>query len=208
MRVAFAVWKGRISPVFDVSRQILILSVENGSIAGTHCETFANDDPVYRASRLAELDISTLICGAVSRPLADMLAAQGIQTIPFTAGETDAVIAAYLADALPNPGMSMPGCGTRRRHCRQNLSEKYNILHREQRGGGRMPNTDGTGPGKGSGQGKGGCGTGKQGCGGKGGQTQGPGCGSGQGRKQGQGPGCGGQQGQKGSGGAGNSAGQ
>ncbi|OQX22170.1 MAG: hypothetical protein BWK80_31140 [Desulfobacteraceae bacterium IS3] len=200
MRVALAVWEGRISPVFDVSRQILILSVENGTIAEKHHETFANNDPIYRASRLAELKISTLICGAVSRLLADMLALQGIQTISFTAGETDAVIAAYLADALPNPGMSMPGCGARRRHCQQNVSEKYNILHREQRGGGIMPNADGTGPGKGSGQGKGGCGTTKQGCGGKGGQTQGPGCGTGQGRKQGQGPGCGGQQGQKGSG--------
>jgi len=186
MRVALAVWEGRISPVFDVSRQILILSVENGTIAGKHHETFVNDDPGYRASRLAELKISTLICGAVSRLLADMLAAQGIQTISFTAGETDAVIAAYLADALPNPGMSMPGCCGQRRHFRQGEL---------QRGGGVMPNADGTGPGKGSGQGKGGCGSSKQGCGGqggrKGGQTQGPGCGTGQGRKQGQVPGCG-----------------
>ncbi len=198
MRVALAVWKGRISPVFDVSRQILIISVENGSVAGTHHETFANDDPVYRASRLAELRISTLICGAVSRPLADMLAAQGIQTIPFTAGETDEVIAAYLADTLPNPGMSMPGCCGQRRHCRQGVLQKppgSRMLYREQKGGGIMPNADGTGPGKGSGQGKGRCGSGKQGCGGqsgqKGGQTQGPGCGTGQGRKQGQGTGSG-----------------
>jgi len=126
MRVALAVWEGRISPVFDVSRELLILSVENGTVARKHRETIAGENPVHRASRLAELNIQTLICGAVSAPLANMLGARGIRTLPFTAGRVEEVIAAYLADALPNTEMSMPGC---RGRCRR-TGRRHHRNHR------------------------------------------------------------------------------
>ncbi len=195
MRIALAVWKERISPVFDVSRQILILTIKNESVAGKRKKTIANDDPVHRASMLAELKIQTLICGAVSRPLANMLAAYGIRMIPFIAGEVDEVIAAYLAGNLPNPAMSMPGCcGQHRLFRRTSLQsprtvKRFGIIERSQdREEENMPGCDGTGPkGKGPGKGAGPCGgQGKQGCG-QGGQ----GAGTGQGRKQGQGAGTG-----------------
>ena len=32
MKVAMSVWNGRISPVFDVSRNILILTVDRGAV--------------------------------------------------------------------------------------------------------------------------------------------------------------------------------
>ena len=115
-KVAIAVWNGRISPVFDVSRHVSILEVEKGIVVGRREELFDNDDPVRKASKLATLGIETLLCGAISRPLAGMLAAYGIRTIPFVAGEVEAVIAASLAGDLPNLALSMPGCGGR---CRQ-----------------------------------------------------------------------------------------
>ena len=121
MKVAVAVWKGRISPVFDVSRYIVVLDIEKGTILKRNEETFRDEDPVSKTYRLAMLGINLLICGAVSQNMAGMLAAHGIRTISFIAGDMEDVIAAYLAGNLPNPAMTMPGrCGPRhRRHRRR-----------------------------------------------------------------------------------------
>jgi predicted Fe-Mo cluster-binding NifX family protein len=116
MRVALAVWRGRISPVFDVSRKILVLDVHNGIVTGRKEETLEEVDPVRKAGKLSEWKVRKLICGAISRPLAALFAAYGIRTIPFVAGNAEEVIEAFLAGALPNRRMAMPGCcGQRRR---------------------------------------------------------------------------------------------
>lgn len=119
MRVAIAVWKNRISPVFDVSRNILVLDIENGIVTGKHKEKFASDNSDHKLTRLAELRVQKLICGAISQPLADMLTSNGIKTLSFIAGDIVEVIAAYLAGSLPNPALSMPGCCRRRRRSRR-----------------------------------------------------------------------------------------
>ena len=116
MRAALAVWNGRISPVFDVSRQILVLDIEDGNIVAKS-EEMLDDDPVRKACTLSRLKVETLLCGAISRPLSGILASYGIRIIPFIAGDSDEVITAYLAGDLPNPKMSMPGCCVRRRRC-------------------------------------------------------------------------------------------
>jgi len=114
MRLALAVWNGRISPVFDASRRIEVLDVENERVVSRQMHEIATDDPFAKAARLADLGVETLVCGAVSRPLAAVLASQGIRMIPFVAGETEEVLAAFLAGNLPAAGMTMPGCGGRR----------------------------------------------------------------------------------------------
>ena len=105
-----SVWNGRISPVFDVSRQLLLLAIQDRTVIRRSLEPMPAGDSMNSAARLAELRVDTLICGAISRPLAGRLAAYGVNVIPFTAGEVEAVIAACLAGSLPNPDMTMPGC--------------------------------------------------------------------------------------------------
>ncbi len=114
MKVALAVWDGRISPVFDVSRRILVLEIDGGIVTLRREETFEENDPYRRAARLAEWNVQELVCGAISRPLAGLFAAYGIRTIPFIAGNAEEVIGAYLAGKLPNRRMAMPGCCGRR----------------------------------------------------------------------------------------------
>ncbi|HBX43481.1 MAG TPA: dinitrogenase iron-molybdenum cofactor biosynthesis protein [Deltaproteobacteria bacterium] len=118
MKVALSVWNGRISPVFDVSRRILVLDVHHGVVTGRSEETFEESDPVRKAGKLSELKVRKLICGAISRPLAGLFAAYGIRTIPFVAGDAGEVIEAFLAGALPNRRMAMPGCRGQRRRFR------------------------------------------------------------------------------------------
>lgn len=118
MRTALAIWNGRISPVFDVSRQILLLDIENGTIVAKSSQRLDEHDPVRRAARLSEMGVETLLCGAISKPLANLLTAYGIKIISFIAGNVEEVISAYLAGDLPNPTMVMPGCRIRCRKLR------------------------------------------------------------------------------------------
>ncbi len=115
MKVGVAVWKGRISPVFDVSRNLVVLDVHKDNIRNRQQTTLPDEDPVSRAGRLAALKIETLICGAISRSMTGMLAAKGIRTLPFVAGEVEEVITAYITGHLPNPALTMPGRGQGRR---------------------------------------------------------------------------------------------
>ncbi len=123
MKLALATWNGRISPVFDVARQLLMVDVDNGRVVARHEESLPGSDPQVQAARLAALAPETLICGAISRPMAAMLASRGIRVMPFTAGGVDDVLAAWVAGALPSAALSMPGCcgRGRMRRCRGGL---------------------------------------------------------------------------------------
>jgi len=115
MRVALAVWESRVSPVFDTARQILVADVEDGQIVNRHHEVLGEDGPLRKAARLRELGVDVLICGAVSRPLADVIAASGIRLVPFVTGDVEQTLAAYSQGTPLAPAFLMPGCGRRRR---------------------------------------------------------------------------------------------
>ena len=118
MKVALTVWEERISPVFDVSRRILILDVVGRTVVNRTEESIENGDPMFRVRRLHELGINTLICGAISSPLAELLDAHEVHVVSFIAGDVEKVITAYLGGTLQSSKMSMPGCGSRRRRFR------------------------------------------------------------------------------------------
>jgi len=117
MKVALATWNGRISPVFDVARQVLLLDIDEGREHTRREETLPGTDAQVQADRLAALGPHVLICGAISQAMAAMLAAKGVEVIPFTAGPVEQVLAAWLAGGLPAPAWSMPGCCGRMRRC-------------------------------------------------------------------------------------------
>ena len=110
MKLALATWNGRISPVFDVSQRVLVVEAVAGKIISRQKHDFATDEVSAKIARLAEFGIDTLVCGAVSRSLADLIVSKGIRLITFVAGETDAVTQACLAGNLPSAAFAMPGC--------------------------------------------------------------------------------------------------
>jgi predicted Fe-Mo cluster-binding NifX family protein len=116
MKAAFASWNNRIAPVFDVTRVVSVVEARAGRLVGEAQEVQLDGMPVNRVLRLAELGISTLVCGAVSRPLHDMVVSQGIRVIPFVAGDLNKVIRAWLSSELVGDAFAMPGCCRRRRH--------------------------------------------------------------------------------------------
>ncbi|MDI6808075.1 MAG: NifB/NifX family molybdenum-iron cluster-binding protein [Candidatus Eisenbacteria bacterium] len=157
MKAAFAAWNNRIAPVFDVAGQIRLVETEDGQVVRETQETITDDLPAQKALRLAELGVGILVCGAISKPLHEMVAAYGIRVVPFMAGSLQEIIGAWLTGDLDWNVFAMPGCCGRRR-----LGGTYG-LHREdyvmngRKGGGMEQGGDrGQGGGGGRGQGRGG----------------------------------------------------
>jgi predicted Fe-Mo cluster-binding NifX family protein len=115
MQVALTIWEGRISPVFDVSRQLLLLDVEQGAVRQRREASLDLPSAEQRIERLQELGVDTLVCGAISEPVHLELLYRGLKVFGFVAGEVEVVIAALLAGALPGPSLAMPGCRSRKR---------------------------------------------------------------------------------------------
>lgn len=113
MKAAFATWNNRIAPQFDAARQVHIVDAYAGAIAVERMETFRSQVPIEKVSRLVDLGVDTLVCGAISRPIQALLAAQGIRVVPFVSGDLSAVIRAWLDGGHAYASFAMPGHGAR-----------------------------------------------------------------------------------------------
>ncbi|MFW6369129.1 MAG: NifB/NifX family molybdenum-iron cluster-binding protein [Myxococcota bacterium] len=117
-KVALTIWNGRMSPVFDVSREALILTLERGTLVERQRANIETPCAEHKVDRLEELGVGTLICGAISAPLHQHLRARGVKVIAFVAGEIEEVVSCFLDGGLPSPQLSMPGCCGRQRRFR------------------------------------------------------------------------------------------
>ncbi len=115
MIIAIPFWQGRVSPVFDVAGQVLLVEWNDVGERSRREEVLAEELPDRRAARLAEWGVTTLICCAVSQPLENLLAAHKIQVIPQVCGEVEEVLQAFRAGTLESERFAMPGCCRRRR---------------------------------------------------------------------------------------------
>lgn len=112
MKIAMPVWEGRISPLFDVARQLLIVDVEEGREMSRLEISLEEGWPPNRVSQLAESAVEVLICGGISRSLADSLRSAGITVVSQIKGESEQILAAFLNGNFPSPRFSMPGATT------------------------------------------------------------------------------------------------
>ena len=186
MKVAITVWGNRISPVFDSAHTLLIAEIENMQIINRYYESFNPEISSRFTEKLEEMNISVLICGAISEVPAAILAESKIEFIPFISGNAFKVLENFALKKPIIPVFLMPGC----RGCHgQGKKNAYYTQLKEVR---NMPRGDGTGPqgqGPATGRGQGGCATGNRGQGQGQGQGRGQGKGRGAGRGQGRGQG-------------------
>jgi predicted Fe-Mo cluster-binding NifX family protein len=110
MWVAIPTRSERISPVFDSAGQILLVDLDDGQERSRCVAPMPGDSIAGRVSRLQELRVAVLICGGISRPLQQMIEADGIRVYPWTAGPVDEVLEAYRQGRLHEGQYLMPGC--------------------------------------------------------------------------------------------------
>lgn len=148
MKIAFAHWDNRIAPVFDTAHQIYVADIESGHVVREAQEALAEGLPVRKVLRLVELGIGTLVCGAISRSMYELINAYGIQVIPFVAGDLDEVIRCWRSGDLDSCSFNMPGCNGRG-------GRRFRMMHEEQKEDDTMKQSE-RGMGAGSGRGQGG----------------------------------------------------
>lgn len=113
MKVGIPVWGGKVSPVFDTASTLQIIEIEDEEEISRFEIDMDEQDLTRRCLRIQVLGVDMLICGAISRHLHDMLAASGIEVIPWISGSSNDVLEAYMKGTLNNTAFLMPGCNRR-----------------------------------------------------------------------------------------------
>jgi predicted Fe-Mo cluster-binding NifX family protein len=117
MKIAIPYWQSRVSPVCDEARHFLIVQLaDEGEVRRSEFEmTLPGTDLVGRTSRLLDLEVDTLICGAISQPLETMLRGVGIRVISQVCGNLEEILQAFQTGALEHARFALPGCPRRKR---------------------------------------------------------------------------------------------
>jgi predicted Fe-Mo cluster-binding NifX family protein len=110
MKVAVPVWQGRVSPVFDVAGQLLVVELTEGVEVLRHEHSLPSAEPEQRANHLTELQVDTLICGAISQALEALVSESGISVHGRICGNVNDVLKAFSAGTLGETQYTMPGC--------------------------------------------------------------------------------------------------
>lgn len=109
MRIAVAAAHGRVSPLLDVARSVVVVDIEQGRRRFRDPVPLNACHPLETMHRLSGLQADVLICGAVSQQLAALLRAYEIHVVAFVTGAVDAVVDAYINGRLLGPAFAMPG---------------------------------------------------------------------------------------------------
>jgi predicted Fe-Mo cluster-binding NifX family protein len=130
MKIAVAHWSGRISPVFDVADNVILITAENGRETHRESLRLTSQGPFDRARKLSAEEVDVLLCGAVSAALEKALAATGVQVLGFLGGEVEGILAAFL-DGRLRDGRLPPRAATANRHRCGHMLRRRNSAERQ-----------------------------------------------------------------------------
>jgi hypothetical protein len=135
MRIGIPTWNGRVSPVLDAAERMVVIETPGESAPSRREVALDPRSVATQAARISELSLDTLVCGAVSRVLADLLASAGLAMVPWVAGDLEDVLAALEADDLGSGSYAMPGCCRRRGRARHGGRMQSQMGRRARRSG-------------------------------------------------------------------------
>jgi len=109
MKLAISVCEVRVSSVFDFAQKAVVVEWRDATESG-RAEVAVSGQGPARLARLRQLGVDTLICGAISRPLAAAASIWGIRLLPCVTGPLEEVIEAYRKGELDGERFVLPGC--------------------------------------------------------------------------------------------------
>jgi hypothetical protein len=118
MKVAMTVWQQRVSPVFDVSGHLLLLSIKYGKVDSEQLYQLKAADPGEKLSFIYSLRPQILICGAMSAEVQQVAETYPWQLYVFMKGSVRRMMRALIAEGVLDDDFVLPGCAGRSRHCR------------------------------------------------------------------------------------------
>lgn len=114
MKVAIALFKTRVSPRFDYAQEFLIAETANGEVLERRQITAGDWYPLERIKNLANLEVNTLICGAIDRCSMEHLNSLEIEIYCCVTGEAEDALRCLIKGSLESDMMVGPGgccCG-------------------------------------------------------------------------------------------------
>ena len=106
MKIAVTIYDGRVSPVYGVAKEVLVLVLEDGREVHRERRALDGPPPIRQVRRLADLGVDTLICGGITTGEIEMLQAAGISVVDQAAGPVDRAIREYLNKRLDSRTLS------------------------------------------------------------------------------------------------------
>ncbi len=120
MRIAVTIWNNRISPVFDVAQNLLMVDLDNGEETVRWNLSLSGMPPTLKIETLKKSNVEMVLCGAISELFLRLLTTSGIKVEPWISGNIEEVIQAVIQNKLSDPCYCMPGCyrfrGSGKRH--------------------------------------------------------------------------------------------
>ena len=108
MKIAIPVWNDCISSTFDFAHRLLLVDIENDSETNRSEISLSAESIPQKANKLKSFGVDVLICGAISRSLASLIATSGIELLPYVLGPVDEILKAYLTGQLGQSKFAMP----------------------------------------------------------------------------------------------------
>lgn len=115
MLTAFSCWKGRIAPLFDAASVFVFVRVEEGKPDSQSTFTSYEENVARKIAELAQSGVQELVCGALSRQAAYLLAMRGIAVQSFIGGELPLVMRAWQNNEPLHNRFTLPGCSPEQR---------------------------------------------------------------------------------------------
>ncbi len=112
-RIAITHHLGYVSPVFDVARSLVNVSLQDGREHSREQITLDQSDPFLRAQELKNMGIDVVVCGTISQICHMALLSKGIRVIPSVRGRLEEVLSAFLEGTLEDAKYLMPGSEVR-----------------------------------------------------------------------------------------------
>jgi len=122
LKIAITIWGNRISPVFDAAGTLLVAQIENRMIIKKTYKSFNPAIPYDLIKILKKMQISVLICGAISTKPADLIVENDIKLVSFVTGNAIKLLDNFAHKQTIEKTFMMPGCS--KQYCWRYKSKK------------------------------------------------------------------------------------
>jgi predicted Fe-Mo cluster-binding NifX family protein len=90
VRIALTIHDGRIAPVFESARRLLVVDIP--AAGSRHKVSLAGESVLDRVRQVAETGADELVCGGITGPMRHMLEARGIRVRPWVALDVETAL--------------------------------------------------------------------------------------------------------------------
>lgn len=109
MTIAVTERQGRIAPVFEWCRKVLVVEQAEQQDLLVAAQDWSAAPPDGRANLLKELRVSLLVCGGIGRRTEEEIRDLDIGIVSWVAGDVWEVLSALRLGLLDEPRFAMPG---------------------------------------------------------------------------------------------------